>query len=262
MENYLDINKAAWNNRVDIHIESEFYELIRLINGELSLPSLDIKLLGDIKGKSILHLQCHFGMDTISLAKLGANVTGVDFSEKAIAKAKELSNQLQIEVSYICCDIYSLPDMINEQFDIIYTSYGVINWLPDLNRWGKVISALLKPSGRFIMVEFHPILWMFDETFQNILYSYSRKEPYITEESTYVGDAGEAVDKVVTWNYGLSEPINNLTKNGIHIEGMDEYFYSPFNLFSSMIEIEKDRFQIAGQENKIPITYSLIGKKL
>lgn len=137
MENYLDINKAAWNNRVDIHIESEFYELTRLINGELSLPSLDIKLLGDIKGKSILHLQCHFGMDTISLAKLGANVTGVDFSEKAIARAEELSNQLQVEVSYICCDIYSLPDIINEQFDIIYTSYGVINWLPDLNRWGR-----------------------------------------------------------------------------------------------------------------------------
>lgn len=262
MINYLEINKEAWNNRVDIHVQSKLYNLDALLNGELSLPSLDVKLLGNIQGKKVLHLQCHFGMDTISLARLGAEVTGVDFSEKAIQKAEELSQKLQINTNFICSDIYSLPEVIHEQFDVIYTSYGVISWLPDLDKWGKIISLLLKPSGKFIMVEFHPVLWMFDETFQNIRYSYSRKEPYVMKESTYTENGSELKNKVVTWNYGLSEPINGLTKNGLFIEEIKEYYYSPFNLFASMIGVGKDKFQLIGQEDKIPLTYSLIGKKL
>lgn len=262
MINYLKINKDAWNNRVDIHVKSKLYNLRALMNGESSLPALDVRLLGNIKGKSILHLQCHFGMDTISLAKLGAKATGVDFSEKAIQKAEELNHRLQLNANFICCDIYSLPEVINNKFDIIYTSYGVINWLPDLDKWGKVISLLLKPSGKFIMVELHPILWMLDETFENIVYSYSRKEPYIMEESTYTDNGDKIKDKVVTWNYGLSEPINGLVKNGIFIEEMNEYYYSPFNLFASMTETNKNEFQIIGKENKIPLTYSVVGRKL
>lgn len=262
MIDYLKINKEAWNNRVHIHVKSKFYNLEALMKGELSLPSLDIKLLGNINGKKVLHLQCHFGMDTISLARLGAKATGVDFSEKAIQKAEELSQKLQMDTKFICSDIYSLPEVINEQFDVIYTSYGVINWLPDLDRWGEIISQLLKPSGKFVMVEFHPVLWMFDEGFKNIIYGYSSKEPYIMEESTYTDNGNEIKSKVVTWNYGLSEPINGLTKNSIFIEAMNEYYYSPFNLFASMVETGKNTFQITEKKDKIPLTYSLIGKKL
>lgn len=261
MENYLEINRKAWNNRVDIHVNSSFYDMDSFLRGKSSVPSLDMELLGDIKEKSILHLQCHFGMDTLSLSREGAKVTGVDFSEKAIAKAKEIRDKLQIDADFICCDISNLPEIINEQFDIVYTSYGVINWLSDLDKWGKTISTLLKPGGKFVLVEFHPILWMFDEKFKHIKYKYSRTEPYTVEESTYTEQGNKTIDKTVTWNYGLSEPINGLAKNQIRIEEVNEHYYSPVNLFGNMIEFEKNRYYIKGLEDKIPITYSIVASK-
>lgn len=262
MKDYLDINRKAWNNRVDTHVNSQFYKLDEFLQGESSLPSLDLGLLGNIKGKRVLHLQCHFGMDTISLARLGASVTGVDFSDKAIEKANELRDLLQVRANFICCDIYQLPDFINDKFDIIYTSYGVISWLDNLNQWGKVISSLLKPAGKFVLVEFHPMLWMFNDEFEHIKYSYSQKEPYVMEESTYTENGNGIINKTVSWNYGLSEPINGLIKNNIYIKEIKEYFYSPVNLFNTMIEVGKDKFQIKGIENKIPIIYSIVGEKV
>ncbi|RNC65393.1 bifunctional 2-polyprenyl-6-hydroxyphenol methylase/3-demethylubiquinol 3-O-methyltransferase UbiG [Proteiniphilum sp. X52] len=261
MENYLEINRKAWNNRVDTHVNSSFYDMDSFLRGASSVPSLDRKLLGDIQQKSILHLQCHFGMDTLSLSREGAKVTGADFSEKAIAKAKELRDQLQVDADFICCDVYDLPEIAKEPFDMVYTSYGVVNWLPDLDKWGKTISALLKPGGKFVMVEFHPVLWMFDENFQHIMYAYSRTEPYTAEEPTYTEQGNGTADKTVTWNYGLSEPLNGLAKNRIRIEEVNEHYHSPFNLFGNMIELEKGRYHIKGLEDKIPVTYSIVATR-
>ncbi len=261
MKNFLEINKKAWNNRVDVHLQSGFYEFDSFLNGKTSLPSLDIELLGDIRGKSILHLQCHFGMDTLSMVRMGADVTGVDFSDVAIDKAKELSRKLNIEADFICCDVLELPKYLNETFDIVYTSYGVINWLSELQQWGKVIAAMLKPQGKFIMIEFHPVLWMLDEHFKQLEYPYSRKEPFAMDEPTYTDNGEKTIDKVITWNYGLSEPINGLVQNGIAIQEFNEYYYSPFNLLSNMIETNPKQFKIKGLEDKIPITYSIIGRK-
>ena len=262
MKGYLDINREAWNNRVDTHVNSQLYELDEFFQGKSSLPSLDLDLLGDIRGKRVLHLQCHFGMDTISLARLGAKVVGIDFSDKAIEKAKELRDSMQVDADFICCDIYQLQDYVNDQFDIVYTSYGVISWLDSLDRWAEVISSFLKPKGKFVLIEFHPILWMFDDKFKQLKYPYSQKEPYVMEESTYTENGGEIVNKTVSWNYGLSEPVNSLIKNDIHIKEINEYFYSPINLFNTMIETKKNEFQIKSLENKIPITYSIIGRKI
>ena len=158
---YLEINRKSWNNRVDVHLKSDFYDVEGFLKGESSLNDIELGLLGDIKGKSILHLQCHFGQDTISLGRLGANVTGVDLSDKAIDHAKILAGKANVNATFICCDIYDLPAHLNEQFDIIFTSYGVIGWLPDMNKWAQIISNYLKPNGKFVFVEFHPIVWMF-----------------------------------------------------------------------------------------------------
>ena len=147
---YKEINKALWNNKTDVHIESEFYDNETFINGRNSLNSIELELLGDIKGKSVLHLQCHFGQDTISLNRLGANVTGIDLSDKAIERAKELTIKTNSDAKFICCDIYDLPNHLDEQFDIVFTSYGVIGWLPDLDKWAKIISHFLKQDGKFV----------------------------------------------------------------------------------------------------------------
>ena len=169
---YLEINRKSWNSRVDVHLKSDFYDVKGFLEGESSLNDIELGLLGDIKGKSILHLQCHFGQDTISLGRLGANVTGVDLSDKAIDNAKILAKKANVNATFICCDIYDLPTYLNEQFDIVFTSYGVIGWLPDMGKWAKIISNYLKPNGKFIFVEFHPILWVFDDDFKRIEYNY------------------------------------------------------------------------------------------
>ncbi|HLU86806.1 MAG TPA: class I SAM-dependent methyltransferase [Taishania sp.] len=132
---YISVNKQAWNDQVDIHLKSDFYDLKGFIQGNTSLKEIELPLLGDISGKSILHLQCHFGQDTISLQRMGASATGVDFSDKAIEAAKQLNSQLNLKTQFICCDVYELPKLLNQQFDIVFTSYGTIGWLPDLDKW-------------------------------------------------------------------------------------------------------------------------------
>ena len=140
-KNYTEINRNSWNTKTDFHMKSEFYDLNGFLKGKSSLNEIELNLLGEVKGKSILHLQCHFGQDSISLGRLGAHVTGVDFSDKAIDSAEKLSKNCEINTTFICCDIYDLPQYLNEQFDIVYTSYGTIGWLPDLDKWESFVRS-------------------------------------------------------------------------------------------------------------------------
>ena len=169
-ENYVDINRRSWNDRTEIHIKSDFYDVDGFLKGKNSLKNIELNILGDLSNTSVLHLQCHFGQDSISLSRLGAEVVGVDLSDVAIAKARELAKQAHSTASFICSDVYDLPNHLDRQFDIVFTSYGTIGWLPDLDRWAKVISKFLKPGGRFIFVEFHPVVWMYDSRFEKIAF--------------------------------------------------------------------------------------------
>lgn len=261
--NYIDLNKQTWNNKVDVHVVSDFYELENFMNGKNTLPQTDLVALGDVKGKSILHLQCHFGQDSLSLARLGAKVTGVDFSDKAIQKAKELNTQLGLDAEFICCDVYETLEHITQQYDIIYTSYGTIGWLPDLDKWSNVISKALKPSGKFVFFEFHPVIWMYDDNFEEVFYNYFKSEP-IKEEftGTYANKNSEIVNKTISWNHSLSEVFQALLKQNISIEHFEEFNYSNYNCFSHTEEFEPGKFRIQKFENKIPMMYSIIGKKI
>lgn len=263
MDNYIKTNKAAWESRTAIHIKSDFYNFEGFMQGESSIPSLDYKLLGSLADKSLLHLQCHFGMDTLSIARGGtARTVGVDFSESAIAKARELNIGLGLNAEFICSDIYKLPEMLDEQFDIVYTSYGVIDWLKDLDEWAKIIDRCLRPGGRFVMVEFHPMLWMFGEDLKTIEYAYFREEPYIQTEGTYTGDGEGVVSETVNWTHGVAEPVNALLKTGLRIESFTEYFHSPVNLFGRMIQTGDMEYKLKGYEDIVPLLYSVTAKKI
>lgn len=262
LENYLKINKETWNNKVPIHLDSEFYDMESFRKGKNSLPQIDTDLLGDIKGKSVLHLQCHFGQDSLSLARLGAKVTGIDLSNKAIEKAKELNNEIHLDATFICCDVYDTLENITEKFDIVYTSYGTIGWLPDLDKWAKVISEALKPSGKFVFVEFHPVLWMFDDDFTKIQHHYHNEKPIIENYTgTYANKEAEITADYIGWNHSLSEVFQALLKKGLQIEYFNEYNYSNYNCFNEMIEFEPKKFRIKHLENKIPMMYSLVAIK-
>lgn len=260
--NYLEINKKTWNEKTDIHVNSEFYANDDFLNGKSSLNDIELKLLGDLRGKSILHLQCHFGQDTLSFARMGAKSTGVDLSDKAIAKANEFNKILNLDAKFICCDIYDLPNHLDEQFDIVFTSYGTIGWLPDLDKWANVVSRFLKPLGKFVFAEFHPILWMFDNNFKEVFYSYFNVEPIIEEETgTYANKNASLETKTITWNHPTSEVLNALIQSGLEINSFNEYDYSPYNCFNETEEFEPGKFRIKHLQNKIPMVFSLTATK-
>lgn len=261
-ENYIEINRQSWNKITDTHLKSEFYDLDGFLKGKTSLNDIELQLLGDIKGKNILHLQCHFGQDTISLNRLGANVTGVDLSDKAIESAKQIAKDTNSNAKFICCNIYELPKHLNEKFDIVFTSYGTIAWLPDLDKWAKIVSKFLKQSGQFVFVEFHPVLWMFNDNFEKIVHRYFNSGSIVESESgTYADKNANITQEYVMWNHSLSEVVNNLIKNGFEINSLNEYDYSPYDCFQNTIEFEPKKYRIKHLENMIPMIYSIAAKK-
>ena len=144
MKNYIHINRELWNQKTGVHIQSKFYDLPTFLKGNSSLNGIELALLGNIKGKKVLHLQCHFGQDTLSLANMGAKVTGVDLSDKAIEKARELASQVQLDTRFICCDVQELDKHLADTFDLVFTSYGTVCWLPKLEKWGRIIAHFFK----------------------------------------------------------------------------------------------------------------------
>jgi SAM-dependent methyltransferase len=222
------------------------------------LNPVEIGLLGDIRGKRILHLQCHFGQDTISLAREGAKVTGVDLSDKAIQKAKEIAEKCEVDASFICCDIFDLPNHLEEQFDIVFTSYGVIGWLPDLDKWAGIVSRFLKPDGHFVFVEFHPVVWMFDDDFEKIEYNYFNSGAMVEiEDGTYADREARISQEFIVWNHSMSEVVNSLIKNGLRIDSFEEFDYSPYNCFKHTVEFEPKKYRIRHLENKIPMIFAI-----
>lgn len=261
-QNYIEINRQSWNTKTEVHLQSEFYDLEGFMNGKTSLNEIELNLLGNINGKTILHLQCHFGQDTISLSRLGATVTGVDLSDKAIESAKQIAAKTGSNATFICCDMYDLPNHLDQQFDIVFTSYGTIGWLPDLDKWAKIVSRFLKPNGQFVFVEFHPVVWMFDDNFDKIGYRYFNSGAIIeTESGTYADKNAPITQEYVMWNHGLSEVINSLLNNGLQLQQLNEYDYSPYNCFNKTIEFEPKKYRIEHLEDKIPMVYAVVAKK-
>ena len=160
MDERLKANLDAWNLMTGIHAASREYRLAEFKAGENVLKPIELREVGDVRGKSLLHMQCHFGLDTMSWARMGANVTGVDFSDQAIALARSISDELKIPARFIQSNIYDAPDVLHEQFDIVFTSYGALCWLPDIKRWAEIAASFVKPGGFFYIAEFHPLTQM------------------------------------------------------------------------------------------------------
>jgi len=255
---YLQINRKSWNNRVETHMKSAFYDLEGFLKGNTSLKSIELELLGDITNKDVLHLQCHFGQDSISLARMGANVTGIDLSDLAIAKANELALQCNVAANFVCSDVYELPNHLSGQFDLVFASYGTIGWLPDLKRWANTIDHFLKPGGQFILVEFHPVVWIFDDNFESIVYNYFNTGAIMENESgTYANKEANIQQDFVMWNHSLDAIIGSLLTHNLQLTHFQEFNYSPYPCFNQVIEYESGKYKIKHLEDKIPMVFSL-----
>jgi SAM-dependent methyltransferase len=206
----------------------------------------------------LLHLQCHFGQDTLSWARLGARATGVDFSATAIKRANQLALLSGVEARFVESNLYDLPSVLHDKYDIVFTSYGVLGWLPDLDRWAEIVARYLKPGGIFYIVEFHPIIWMFDDDFQALIYPYdSRQVMEFEEDGTYADREAPVKGKSYSWNHGLSSVIEALISHGLSISFFREHLHSPYNIFPRPVSKEGGLWAIEGLDGMVPMLYSI-----
>jgi len=234
------------------------YDMEAFKDGKTSLMKYELEALKDVKGKSLLHLQCHFGQDTLSWSRLEANCVGVDISDEGIKLAQKLNEELNLNAEFVCCNALDTSEFIKDTFDIVFTSYGVIGWLPDLKPWGKMIAQRLKKGGVFYMVEFHPIVWMFDylNGKPNMKYKYDQKEVIYEEyEGTYADDSSKMISKEYGWNHGLGEVVSALTEAGLHIEYLKEYDESPYNVLPDLVETKSGMY--ARKDKLYPLIFEL-----
>jgi SAM-dependent methyltransferase len=253
-------NQAAWDAKVAVHAASRFYDVEGFRKGASSLQSIELDLLGDVRGQRLLHLQCHFGLDTLSLARLGAEVVGVDFSEQAVLQARALAADLGLAARFVCCNVYDTRAHVSETFDLVFASYGVLGWLPDLGPWAQVVAASLRPGGRFVLVEFHPVIWM-SQMGPDLLprYSYFNTGPISeVETGTYAARDADLTLEEHSWNHSVAEIVNALVDAGLTLERMGEHDHSPYDIFPGLTPGADGRLRFASAPGMVPIVLSLV----
>lgn len=264
MIDYLKLNQEQWDQRTKAHLTSEFYDVKGWLAGNDSLKAPELALLPeDLSGLKILHLQCHFGQDTLSLARRGAQVTGVDLSPAAITAARELAVKANLEATFLNVDVYSLPEHLDDTFDIVFTSYGTITWLPDLDRWANLVHKYLKPGGQFVFAEFHNMAYLWNEDYTAIKYPYFNPEPIVEEMTSSYTDGSDGVRGTeVNWDHPVSAVVTALINAGLTLRSFREYDYSPYNCFADMIPTETPgRWHLRKIAGLIPLVYTLDCRK-
>jgi SAM-dependent methyltransferase len=253
--NYFDMNRESWNQRAEVHFESRFYDVDGFTAGKTSLREIELAELTQVDGRRLLHLQCHFGLDTLSWARLGAHCTGVDISPVAISKARQLNDDTGLNAQFVCADVYGYSRGDTAPFDIVFTSYGTICWLPDLDKWADIVASNLAAGGTFYMADFHPI--------HDILAGYSyfeQDEPDVEEEATYTENSGDLKTPLAVWPHPMGRVVNALVKAGIAIRCLNEFPFSPYNCFEGMTEREPGRYYITHKGQDVPLVYSITGR--
>ncbi|MFW9820563.1 MAG: class I SAM-dependent methyltransferase [Candidatus Thorarchaeota archaeon] len=261
-DKYFETNLKRWNELVEINAKSRSYDLDGFKSGKTSLLPIELEEVGDVSDKSLLHLQCHFGMDTLSWARLGAKVTGVDFSDNAINLAKLLSKELSIPARFICANIYDIPDFLDEKFDIVFTSYGTICWLPDLGKWAEIICNYLKPGGVFYIIDGHPFGFIIDENqepFKVGFNYFSKGNPvYFDEGGAYADSTAKLKNQgSFQWDHPISEIINSLLSVDLKLEFLHEFPYTFFNIHPNMKKREDGYWEFENFKFIVPMMFSI-----
>jgi SAM-dependent methyltransferase len=268
MTDYRTVNRANWDERVPAHVASPDYQVERFAEdpGHLSkVVRFDLPRLGDIAGARGVHLQCHIGTDTVSLARLGASMTGLDFSAPAVERAQELARRIGADATFVQAEVYDAVDVLGrDAFDLVFTGIGALCWLPDIHRWAATVGGLLRPGGRLFLREGHPMLWTLDDRDDDLLlvrYPYvETAEPLVFDEpGTYVQTDAEFQHNVThSWNHGLGEIMTALIDAGLQITAFEEHDSVPWEALPGKMEkLEGDEWRLARQPNRLPHSYTL-----
>ena len=262
MSSPFNANRDLWNARTEVHLRSAMYDVEGFLAGRNSLTDLELELLGDVKGKRLLHLQCHFGQDTLSLARMGADVTGLDLSDRAIDEARKLTERMGLQAEWVLANVLDLQTQLEGRFDIVFTSYGTIGWLPEVRTWAQHIQRYLRAGGRFVFVEFHPLLWMFDNDFRELKYPWSHPEAIVERSKGTYADPEAPIELIShSWNHGLGDVLGALLDAGLSLERFTELDGSPHNVFPRPVKGDDGLYRIHGFEGTLPMVYGLSAMK-
>jgi SAM-dependent methyltransferase len=268
MSEYVNLNKANWDQRAPLHAASAFYDTQAYERDASYLSSVvrfDLPRLGDIAGLRGVHLQCHIGTDTISLSRLGARMTGLDFSPASIAEARALAERSQADVDFVETEVYDAASVLApNSFDLVFTGIGALCWLPSIERWAATVSALLRPGGRLFIREGHPSLWSLDERHEDSLVIgfpyFERDEPLVWDEASTYADADAVITASVTheWNHGIGEILTALLDHGMQIIALVEHDSVPWlALPGQMTESDDGEWRLDHDGWRLPLTYTL-----
>lgn len=268
MDDSFELNKANWNERAALHAASPDYQVQKFIDSAEHLSDVvrfDLYRLGDIRGLEALHLQCHIGTDTLSLARLGAQLTGLDFSCASLEQARRLAEACQQGIHFVEASVYDAARVLGEQrYDLVYTSIGALNWLPRIDDWAQNVAALLKPGGRLFLREAHPILLSLDETCEDelrIAHPYfEHREPLVwDDEQTYVQTEATLTASVThEWNHGLAEIISALLRHGMTLTALEEHDCLPWEALPGQMQLGADgEWRLRSRPERLPLSYTL-----
>ncbi|SDH31511.1 class I SAM-dependent methyltransferase [Nonomuraea jiangxiensis] len=255
---YLPVNRANWNARVPIHVGSDFYDVAGFKAGRNPLRPFELAEVGDVAGRRLAHLQCHFGLDTLSWARLGAEVTGLDFSDAAIAQARAIAAECGIPARFVTADVHDAVEALGRTYDIVYTGLGALVWLPDLTRWAETVAALLAPGGFLYLAEFHPFADIMDDaTGTTVTYDYFDRGPHVWEEPhTYTGEGVLEHQTSVQFQHGLGEVVSAVAAAGLRVEFVHEHDRTYFQRFGTLVA-DGAEHRLPEGAPRIPLMYSL-----
>jgi SAM-dependent methyltransferase len=260
MSEWLRINRANWDERVGIHAASEFYDLPAFRAGASTLRSFEHDEVGDVSGRGLLHLQCHMGQDTLSWTRLGAKTVGLDFSEPAIRTARMLAEDVRLagRARFVVSDVYDAEAALEgERFDIVYTGLGALVWLPDLDRWAKVVTSLLKPGGFLYLVEFHPLSDMLGNDGRTVEQDYfDTRGQDLDHPYTYTSGPAMTRTRQVQWHHPLGEVLTALAGAGLRLDFLRERDVTLFRRFP-ILESSHGEYRFPAGHPRVPLLYSL-----
>lgn len=272
MSDYRRLNQANWDDRAPVHAASADYGFDRFRADPAHLSDVvrfDLPRLGDIRGLRGVHLQCHIGTDTLSLSRLGARMTGLDFSPASLTQARKLAADTGTDVEFVESDVYEAVSVLgSERFDLVFTGIGALCWLPDVARWAETVAALLRPGGRLFLREGHPVLWSIDESITDRLvigYPYFQTvEPMVWDDTQTYVETDTALTETVTheWNHGLGEIVGALLDAGLTLTALTEHDSVPWQALPGRMTCdEHGEWRLTDHPERLPLTYTLQARK-
>ncbi len=256
------VNLAKWDESVPLHVASPSYDVPGFLKGRNTLEEVEVRELGPVRGKSLLHLQCHFGMDTLSWARLGAQVTGVDFSPAAVRQARQLARRAGLPARFVRSNLYDVPAKKLGTFDVVYTAKGAICWLPDLTAWGRIIRQHLRPGGVFYFLEDTAISDLFENEGPvedlRFVHSYFRRDAIREEfDGTYATDRKMRHRVSYSWIHPTSEVLGALLDAGLLLEAVHEFPFSYWRKFPFMRQDTRGYWHLTRDDGRIPLMWSI-----